>query len=64
MILPEPSLKMMDKDDEGWHHVWYRYGKCEHPCSSFNPSTKENRQCEYFLRQPNGVKSCRKVHGK
>lgn len=60
MVLPEASIKMTEKDNNGFHHLWYRYGKCDRPCFSFNPTNKETLQCELFRYLPTGVKLCQK----
>lgn len=60
MVLPESSLTMSKKDENGIHHVRYRYADCKHPCFSFDTEGKAYQQCEHFRKLPTGVKICRK----
>lgn len=60
MVLPDASLKMSEKDENGMHHVWHRYENCNRPCFSFDIEGKRYSQCELFRKIPTGVKTCGK----
>ena len=58
-ILPESSLKLLEKDERGFHHVIHRYKDCGKPCFSFD-CVGGYSQCEFFHKQLTGVKGCRR----
>lgn len=60
MVLPESSLTMSKEDENGVHHVRYRYGGCRTPCYSFDAHGEGREKCEFFERLPTGVKVCQR----
>lgn len=59
-VIAEDSLKMMEKDEAGLHHVFHRYRDCGRPCFSFDCNGKRFAQCEKFTMLMTGVKICKK----
>jgi len=60
-VIPEASLHMTDKDENGKHKVKDRYCERLGPCFSFDCNGRKGPGCDRFRQLPTGVKLCIKL---